>query len=155
MKKIALRVVKIILFIAIASTLLLYFIRSRPVVFSFAPDPDMIRPRNYCILNPFRDKSPEVVAETYLKKLHDGDLASIRPFLNDENQRQHIEARESEYPIQSWRIGERTDKPDETMLMYWVTRGGGYSSNGEEEEVRFWIKKSAAGWSLTLYNAIY
>jgi hypothetical protein len=155
MKKIALWLLKIAFALAVTSTLLLYLTRSRPVALSFAPDPDMLRPRNYCVMNPFRDKSPEIVAETYLKKLRDGDLASIRPFLTNESPRQRIEEAEQKWPIQSWRIGARIDKPDETQLMYWVTRGSGYSRDGIEEEARFWVKKSAAGWALSSYNAIY
>jgi len=44
----------------------LYSNRSRAVIYSFSPDPDMVRPRNYCLLNPFRDKSPEIIAEKHL-----------------------------------------------------------------------------------------
>jgi|ERR1044071_9047769 len=62
---------------------LLYAARSRPVIFSFSPDPDMVRPRNYCLLNPFRDKSPEIIAEKRLEALRKGDVESIRPFLFD------------------------------------------------------------------------
>jgi hypothetical protein len=46
------------------------------------------------------------------------------------------------------------DRPGETELMFWVTRGGDYSKYGEEE-VRLWIKQSGSGWILNSYNAIY
>src|SRR5262245_18704886 len=91
--------------IAILSALtvaLLYFTRSRPVIFSFSPDPTMLRPRNYCLLNPFRDKSPEKIAEKYLRSLRDGDVESIRPVITAENAL-HIIDNEKKWPIQSWR----------------------------------------------------
>jgi hypothetical protein len=152
-KKIGLGLLKIVFSLAVVSTLLLYLTRSRSVIFSFAVEPDAVRPRNYCILNPFRDKAPEIIAESYLEKMCDGDVESIRPFLQHEaDQGQHITANERKWPIQSWRIGRRADKADETEMMYWVTRGGGYSG---EEEVHFRIKKSADAWSLKSYSAIY
>jgi hypothetical protein len=133
------------------SVALLYSTRSRPVIFSFSPDPTM----NYCWLNPFRDKSPEIVAEKYLEALCRGDVESIRPFLPGQDRTQHILEREMEFPIRSWRIGDRRDRPGETELLFWVRRGGGYSKDGDEVSVFLWIKQSASGWSLNLYNAGY
>src|SRR5262245_12644334 len=85
----------------------LYSNRSRPIIFSFSPDPAMVQPRTYCLLNPFRDKSPEIIAEIYLKSLRDGDVESIRPFLHyeqdDQEQVHHILDNEKKWPIRSWR----------------------------------------------------
>jgi hypothetical protein len=134
----------------------LYSNRSRPIIFSFSPDPAMLRPRNYCLLNPFRDKSPEIIAEKHLEALRRGDVESIRPFLNHDQEDVHrILDNEKKWPIRSWRIGERRDRTGETELMFWVTRGGGYSKDGDEEEVRLRIKQSGSSWSLNSYNAIY
>src|SRR5262249_46800881 len=128
----------------------LYSNRSRPVIFSFSPDPAMVRPRNYCLLNPFRDRSPERIAEKRLEAMRRGDVESIRPFLHYDQEDQeyvhHILDNEKKWPIQSWRIGERLDRPGETELMFWVRRGGGYSKDYGEEEVRLWIKQSGSGW---------
>ena len=69
----------------------LYSNRSRPVIFSFSPDPAMARPRNYCLLNPFRDKSPEIIAEKHLEALRKGDVESIRPFLHyDQEDQEYV-----------------------------------------------------------------
>jgi len=106
-------------------------------------------------MNPFRDKSPEIVAEKYLEDLRRGNVESLRPFLGSADEIRHILDNEKTWPIQSWRIGERRDRPDESELMFWVTRGRGYSKDGYEEEVRFWIKQSGSGWSLSSYSAIY
>jgi len=84
-----------------------------------------------------------------------GDVETLRPFLESADEIQHILDNEKKWPIRSWRIGERRDKPGETELMFWVKRGSGYSKDGYEEEVRLWIKQSGDGWSLKTYNAIY
>ena len=133
----------------------LYSNHSRPVIFSLSPDPAMLRPRNYCFLNPFRDKSPEIIAEKQLEAMRRGDVESIRPFLHAQEDVHRILDSEKKWPIRSWRIGERRDRPGETELMFWVIRGRGYSKDGYEEEVRLWIKQSGSGWSLNSYNAIY
>src|SRR5262245_9953338 len=159
MKKTLIRLSLAIAILSAFSAALLYSTRSRPVIFSFSPDPAMVRPRNYCLLNPFRDKSPEIIAEKHLEALRKDDVESIRPFLHydqdDQEQVHHILDNEKKYPIRSWRIGERRDRPGETELMFWVTRGGGYSKDLGEEEVRLWIKQSSSGWSLNSYDAIY
>src|SRR5215510_9701030 len=133
----------------------LYSTRSRAVVYKFSPDPDMVRPRTYCLMNPFRDKSPEIVAETYLKGMRAGNFESIRPLFHSLEEADRILDNEKKWPIRSWRIGERRDRPGATELMYWVTRGGGYSKDDIEEEVRFWIKHPGSGWSVNSYSAIY
>src|SRR5262245_11067422 len=154
MKKTLIRLSLFIAILSAFSAAILYSTRSRPVIFSFSPDPAMVRPRTYCLLNPLRDKSPEIIAEKYLKSLRDGDVESIRPFLSA-GEDIHIMDNEKKWPIQSWRIGERVDMPGETELMFWVTRGGGYSKDYVEEEVRLRIKQSGSGWSLNSYSAIY
>jgi hypothetical protein len=141
--------------LSVFSVAFLYSTRSRAVIYSFSPDPDALRPRNYCLLNPFRDKSPEIIAEAYLKRLRAGDFDSIRPLIHTREEADRILENEKKWPIQSWRIGVCHERPGETELMCWVTRGGGYSTDGVEEEVRFWIKHSGTGWTVNSYSAIY
>jgi hypothetical protein len=76
----------------------------------------------------------------------------IRPFLSKERL-DHIMSRENQYPILSWRIGDRSDTSTESSLMYWVRRGGGYPPI--EEEVEFFLKKGSGGWRLSDFTAVY
>jgi hypothetical protein len=96
-----------------------------------------------------------MIAEKHLEALRKGDVESIRPFINRPEDVDAILDIEKKWPILSWRIGGRRDRPGETELMFWVTRGGGYSKDGIEEDARFWIKQSGNGWSLKTYSAIY
>ncbi|MBO0725126.1 MAG: hypothetical protein J2P52_05975 [Blastocatellia bacterium] len=154
MKKAPVRLSSSIGVLLVVSAALLYSTRSRSVIFSFSQDPDMIRPRTYCLLNPFRDRSPEIIAEKYLKDLRAGDIESIRPFLSEEESPRILD-NEKRWPIQSWRLGDRIDRPEETELIFWVRRERGYSKDIYEEEVRLWIKRSGGRWSLNTYSAIY
>jgi len=155
MKKTLIRLSLSIAILSAFSVAILYSTRSRAVIYSFSPDPAMVRPRNYCLLNPFRDKSPEIIAEKHLEALRRGDVESIRPFIHDQKNVYGILDSEKKWPIQSWWIGKRQDRPGETELMYWVTRGGGYSKDGIEESVHLWIKQSGSDWRLNIYGAIY
>jgi hypothetical protein len=156
MKKALIRVSLSVVILSAVSVTLLYSIRSRPVIFCFPTDPTIIRPRTYCLMNPFRDKSPEIIAENYLEALRKGDVESIRPFINGpEEDVSAILGIEKKWPILSWRIGDRRDRPGEAKLMFWVRRGGGYSKDGIEENVSLWFKQSGNGWNLNAYSAIY
>jgi hypothetical protein len=154
MKKALVRPSLSIAILLAVSTALLYSTRSRSVVLSFSQYPDMVRPRTYCLLNPFRDRAPEIIAEKYLKDLRAGDVESIRPFLSEEETPKILD-NEKRWPIQSWYIGDRIDRPEETELIFWVRRERGYPKDTYEEEVRLWIKQSGGRWSLNSYSAIY
>lgn len=90
-----------------------------------------------------------------MEALRKGDVESIRPFMYRLENVDAILDSEKKWPILSWRIGGRRDRPGETELMFWVTRGGGYSKDGYEENILLWIKQSGNGWSLKTYSAIY
>ena len=151
MKKYLLRASQVLALLIIGSVALLYFTRSRPVLFEIAPD-DTIRPRYYCVMNPFRDKGPEKLAEQYLDRLRGGAVESIAPFVGERND---IPDKEKQWPIQSWRIGGRVDTAGESRIMYWVKRGNGYGEDGYEEAVTFGIIRSGDGWQLKSYGAVY
>jgi hypothetical protein len=129
----------------------LYLTRSNPVLLTISAD-DTIRPRSYCLLNPFRNKEPERIAENYLSKLRAGVITEVAPFIGSN---QYILEEEKKWPIQSWRIGDRQDTDKKTEILYWVQRGNGYSKDGMEEEVRFFMKESNRNWRVTHYSAIY
>ena len=129
----------------------LFLTRSNPVVLRILKD-DTIRPAYYCLLNPFRDRGPETVAASYLSQLRDGHVQSIACCIGD---RKYILDKEKEWPIQSWRIGDRTDSAGRSEIEYRVTRGNGYSRYADEEEVHVTIIRSGDGWELQSFSAVY
>ena len=148
MKKYLRRISQILALLIIGSVVLLYLTRSHPVLLRIPPD-DTIRPRYYCVLNPFRDKAPEKLAEQYLNKLREGTVEAIAPFLGE---RTYILEKEKQWPIQSWRIGDRKDTAEKVEIMYWVKRDNGYSG---EEAVFFDVIRSGENWKVKTYSAIY
>jgi hypothetical protein len=151
MKKYLLRVSQILSILIVGSVILLYLTRSRPVLMRIPPD-DTIRPRYYCVLNPFRNKAPEQLAEQHLNKLREGKVEVIAPFLDE---RTYILEKEKQWPIQSWRIGDRQDTADRVKIMYWVKRDNGYANEGYEDSVFFWMNCSGENCQVKTYAAVY
>ena len=128
--------------------------RTVPVLLTITLDPTELRPRSRCIMNPFRDRSPERVAERYLSELRAGRTAVLTDLLTSSN-REHIINAERKWPVESWRVGGRRDTRAGSELMYWVTRGNGYSSRGDEEEVSFQVIGFGRQAQVVGFNAIY
>lgn len=125
----------------------------RPVLLRLTPDPTELRPRYYCVMNPFRDRAPEQAAEQYLERLKSGDAAVIGELVADREWRELLIAQETKWPILSWRVSQRQDTANHTELRYWVRRGKGYPG---EEEVDFTIQRSRHGDARVLtFSALY
>lgn len=129
----------------------LFFARSHPVVLR-VPSDGTIRPRSYCLLNPFREKGPETVAIRYLNSLRSGEVQSISCCIGENK---YVLEKEKQWPVQSWRVGDRTDSGGKSDIMFWVKRGNGYSKGGYEEEVHFTVVKSDNRWELRSFSAVY
>lgn len=151
MNKHLVRSSQVLLAVILGLTAALFLMRSQPVLVRFSPY-GTIRPRYYCLLNPFRNRAPENVAETYLNNLRKGRVDVISSYIG---KNKHIPQREKKWPIESWRVGNREDATDKSELMYWVMRGNGYSKDGYEEEVRFTVVRSGRSWEVESYGAIY
>jgi hypothetical protein len=140
-------------FCLLAGPAILFALReSKPVLILINPDIDAVRPRSICILNPFRDRSPEHSAEACLESMANRNLDCIRPLLHPD-QAEHFTSRETKWPVQSWRVGRRWNNPGSVGLMYWVRRGGGYGP--VEEEVYFNLEMRLGNAKLTSFDAMY
>jgi hypothetical protein len=151
MKKYLAKASQVLAIIIVGLAALLFLTRSHPVLVRVPPDSN-IRPRYYCLLNPFRDKAPENVAETYLNKLREGRADVISSYIGEGKD---IPEKENQWPIQSWRVGNREDISDKSEIMYWVKRGNGYATVGYEEEVHFTVVRTGGSWELGSFRAIY
>ncbi len=140
------------LFAAAPAVAGLYAARSPHVALKITLDPTAVRPRSHCLLNPFRDRTPERLAEGYLRKMRRDGPAVVRSFVPSSAVDAYME-REAQHPIQSWRVGDREDSDGAARLVYWVRRGGGYPV--DEEEVTFWLRGSGGSWVVWRYTAIY
>ena len=153
MKRIAIIVCILGLLVVGVLALVLFQKRSSPTLVC-VPIDDGIRPRTYCVLNPFRDRVPEAIAEQLLEELKKGNTDTLAPYLTDRNDdhRERYLTNETKYRITGWRIGDSEMKGDELSIQYWVSRTDYPVS---EEEVRFFFLRTAGEWNLRSYTAIY
>ncbi len=155
MKKFAVSGLIFLIALFVAISVLLYLQRnSHSKIFCSSLD-DSIRPRNYCLMNPFRDKKPETLAETVLRELKNGNTNVIVPYLNDltEDGKSHFLENEGKYQVESWRIADREDSENKISLMYWVARRDYF--DGHLESISFFFEFEGNEWKLKQFGAVY
>lgn len=124
----------------------LRFLPAEILVFRW--EPDAVRPRTYPVLNPWRDRRPEALADQVFGRMAATGGRDL-PIATDEQ----IRSREGKYPVSSWRLGRRWDRAGECSLQYWVRRGGGYGY--VEEEVFLTLRLDKGQWMVSDFSAIY
>src|SRR5215475_4321648 len=135
----------------VGMVLLLVLLRAHPVLLRIPPD-DSTSPRYHCLVNPFRDKEPEALAVSYLEHLSAGQVEVVSCCVGESS---YVLAEEKQFPIKSWRLGDRRDDNGESQLVYWVKRGNGYSEEGYEGEVHFRVSKVGNSWQLRSFSGVY
>ncbi|HEY0429063.1 MAG TPA: hypothetical protein VGC76_14880 [Pyrinomonadaceae bacterium] len=149
MKKFAAPILVFAAMFLLACGCVLYVRRdSRPFIFCFFDDG--VRAPNRCLMNPFRDRKLENIAENILEKLRNGETDSIVPYLTEDN-RNRILQRENEFQITNWHIGEINRTEDKLSLKYWTSRRN-YKG---EEEVNFIFTRENDEWKLKYFSAVY
>ncbi len=155
MKRIFIAILLFVSTFIVASTTFYYVKRdSKPVILCTSFD-DSIRPRDYCLMNPFRDNQPEILAEEILIQLKNGNPNSIHPYLSESSEDgiNHFVENETKYRVENWRIGNRKDSIDKSFIMYWVSRKDYF--DGHIENVSFSLAKEGGNWKLKQFNAVY
>lgn len=130
----------------------LFLIRSRSVLYRGDTRANPIGEPEFTIFNPFRDRQPEQVAETFLNALGSGScLQAVSALPIDAAYREYICDKEKEYPLASWQIKNRTDEPNRVKLFYWC------QYRGFEGQGRLWVTIDKAGerWVVTEYERYY
>jgi hypothetical protein len=73
--------------------------------------------------NPLRDRTPERVGDAVLKQMKSGEYNQVlEPFVRDAERREHLYMRETEYPVESWVLGDHLDDNEGVTLLYWARR---------------------------------
>ena len=112
------------------------------------------RTRHFCIMNPFRDRQAEMIAEQILEELKAGNTNVLIPYLSERgtDDRDRYLSNESEYRITSWHNGEFQTTGEELSIQYWVSRS---NYPAIREEVHFLFSRTEGHWKLSSYNATY
>lgn len=155
MKRITFLISLFVASLLIFAILILYGQRdSRPTIICTSLD-DSIRPRDYCLMNPFRDKQPEFLADKVFHELKNGNTKIILPYLENlnEEQKNHFLENETKYKIENWRIGNRKNAENKSEIMYWVSRRDYF--DGHLENVWFSFEFENGEWKIKSWGAGY
>lgn len=150
LRRTAVTLIALTLFVA---TAMFAIRRSRPILFTINFEPTSACPTPYGFANPFRDRSPEMVCESYLAAMRAGNPEALKLIVSMERI-EHVLSREHRYPVVSWRLYDRYDDSSRITLSYWVKRCGP-CSDGCEQLVEFDLKRESTRWVATSYSAVY
>ncbi|MCE5307628.1 MAG: hypothetical protein LLG20_08285 [Acidobacteriales bacterium] len=99
------------------------------------------------VLNPLRDRGPEVAAERFLRQLREGncrEAISGMPGYSNTKTCEH----EEHSPLFSWDLRDRQDLQQKTELFYRCKADGGQS----EGSLRVWVKRFGNRWAVADYE---
>lgn len=151
----------IILALVVAGASWLYLIRHNPVVYRHV-DRAALQYGTFTILNPFRDRAPEIQAEKVLQKLTEGKCSEALALPEMENERiVYLCERENTSQIQSWSLVDRRDSENGVELVYRPERRYIRETlpiNGEIHigpAITINAKHLSDGWSALSYDTYY
>lgn len=145
---IAVLVLGVLVFLAAA-----FASRNRPVLAALQND---VRDHHgFQLLNPFRHRAPELVADSFLTRLSSGDCAAVLAQLGeDPTRKQSICESEQKHPMKGWRLEAIGQDGERTLLRYGVSR---YAGNRKVKDP-FWIwvsKKDDQDYQVAGYEPWY
>ncbi|MGB7068407.1 MAG: hypothetical protein WBD22_02845 [Pyrinomonadaceae bacterium] len=124
---------------------------NKSVIWSFRESGDPSGEPSFVIFNPFRGKQPEATAEELLNLLKNGECPKAVRNLKGGDYAELCE-RESQYPLEDWKLSNRNDIEGLAKLYYRVKRASHPDYNGQ-----LWIdlEETANGWKVTDIEAVY
>jgi len=137
----------------VASLVLLSWFYTLPVWVNIELGP-MTGDPHYLLLNPFRDRSPEISARKYLSAIQSPNCRAVVSslLLSDEGDtKESICEKQERNPISSHcDLMERVDKGHFAYLEYWCP----YSQTGASGIEKVWpaMERSSEGWVLEWYR---
>jgi hypothetical protein len=106
------------------------------------------------ILNPLRDKAPEMVANSFLTQLQSEEPANIlRSVTKDDTELAHICLAESKHRLKTWNRYTREDTGEEVILRYWPHREN--YDDGYAPQIIIRVAKIGGNLKVVSYNAAY
>ena len=123
-----------------------------PLIIFMCQSPILIRIPNFhsirghplvIIFNPFRDKKPEIIAESFLQSLRDGKcLESTSSFTNE--RATEICNNQLRYPLLEWEIIDLKEENGTYLLIYKHKSKNALGT----EDMRIWVKKNEQNWKV-------
>jgi len=136
--------------ISLASVLVILYLIRRPVFLRAPSFYSVLGQPGFVLFNPFRDKEPEKSADGFLNGLKVGDCFGVVKNLPAEQQ-SHICEKQKQYPLKAWRLKDRDDIDQKTVLFYWHFSGDSY------EPERLWLDSQLRDgkWEITDMRIVY
>jgi hypothetical protein len=126
----------------------------RPVLLKVTDPREPFHGPAFALFHPFRDRGPEHAADVFLQQLKDGKCAQAMAETSEEKERvPHICDREKTYPLQSWKLRDRSDKSGDVLLSYWFWREN-YPPEGHGL-IGIAVERSGQRWKVHSYSVFY
>lgn len=125
---------------------LIWLMNQSPVLIRI-PNPNSVRGNPlFLVLNPFRDKEPETVAESFFEKLKDGKcLEATAGFADEKTDR--ICQKQIEYPLTRWNL----IAIGKTNNTFELTYNHISQNHLWGEDMTIWIEKRGQGYQVTSF----
>jgi hypothetical protein len=137
--------------VVLGAAAIVFLLMRGPVLLNLS-DAGELRPA-ITILNPLRDRAPEVAAEELLLQLRHGQVAAVLRNVHgsawsDQNE---ITDNEKRYPLKSWKLMLRQDTHGETVLTYRTLR----LRNAQESTAVLAVRQTNGRWKVEGYAPVY
>src|SRR5450432_3059886 len=152
-KKIAIKVLVFLAALVCGVAVYLYSVRSRPAVYRYFEKGDPVEEPAFVIFNPFRNRSAERQADSFLQLLKEGHCDQALSALPIKQETRHeLCDLEVKSPLEGWRLTNRTDQTNDVRMYYWVKRK---SYKGYIGQLWVNVEKRGEGWQVTKYECFY
>ena len=151
-KRLSIGMAASIIVIAAASALFLYRTRSRAVLCTLYEEGNPLHEPYLVILNPFRDRGPERSAEKFLELMRSGEcLQAMATIATDDVYRNRVCERETEEPLMTWRLKNRSERDGSVRLYFWCQS----KAAGDSGPLWVTVARGEFGWGVAAYERYY
>jgi len=138
----------------------LYWLSSQPPVLSRSEERDPLTRMPVSItMNPFRDRTIERTANSFISALRDGNCRTLLAQWERDYRRKRADflcSSEAQHPLISWNLVQWEDAPPLVILHY---KGLRYSTPTQDATYKDLLsvteEKKDTGWVVTKYDALY
>ena len=138
----------------------LYWLSQQPPVLSRSAERDPLTQMPISItMNPFRDRTIERTANTFISAMRDGNCRRLLSQWEKDYRRKRADflcESEAEHPLIAWNLVEWEDVPPLVILHY---KGQRYSNSQRDSTYKDLFslteEKKESGWVVTKYDAFY
>jgi hypothetical protein len=107
-----------------------------PWLVRYTSDRSEVSRKYFLVMNPTRDRRPELIADSVLRRMASGDRGQVEKLFGANRELMLLE--EPRFPPVSWVLNDRSESPQLTTIRYWVERR---NYPGRHSEVLFTFER--------------